>query len=211
MTKVYPVRKLAGAVMMFVGGVPLAVILVLLLVVPVAFTVDVLPIGAQFMLSALLVAACYWMWRRSRRVLAVFLAVFGVLFFWSGLEHWVGRNQLADYGVSYESDGERESYQATWFYLNRNGERIPCVEIDGDVSVRFRRVDGEKMPDIVVRGSESDYAVLRLNLKDPTKPVFKLLENHKMLIAYAHPWEDFYHSPPSEYKTTYSELLPTPR
>src|SRR4051812_13046880 len=87
---------------------------------------------------------------------------------------WTYRNPLKQYGISYEIDsGEHQELQFLWFYWNRGQHRITGPRITGeDLYVTYKRTEGEKVPEIVVRSqsSEGHYAVLRVNFTDSAKP-----------------------------------------
>lgn len=111
----------------------------------------------------------------------------GLIFLW-GIDLWVNRNLLKQYGVVYEkSYGEHESFQEIQFYWNRGGKRIIGPKISGDdLYVRFKYVAHDEVPEIVVlsRDYTKRYVILKLNFKDPSKSEFEIVENQMMGVHY---------------------------
>jgi hypothetical protein len=122
-----------------------------------------------------------------------------------GTIYWWAYNPLAKYGVTYTiNSGEHAEYQWVNFYLDRDGKRINGPEIhDDDLSVSFKQVDGDNVPEIVVQSDtyRSHSATLKLNLSDRSKPEFELVECHDMKVEYMDPWWSYYKEDPETHET----------
>jgi len=115
---------------------------------------------------------------------------------WWGIFFWWNYNPLKTYGVSYQKTwGEHASLQHLQFYWDRNGRRVVGPEItDDDLSVTYRFVDHDDVPEIVVRSGDykSHLVILKLNFTDANKPEFEMLDNQMMGVWYPPPWENYY-------------------
>lgn len=113
---------------------------------------------------------------------------------------WLGRNQLAPYGLTYELRyGEHQDFQTMAFHWDPRHRTHPPLTTgplvtDDDLYLRFQKGPGEDAPRLIVRSEvyPSHQAVFRLNFTDPGKPEIELLENHGMGVAYPPPWSDYY-------------------
>jgi hypothetical protein len=193
MMKAPSAKRIIGAAMMIIGGVPLFFIILILLL----YSFCLAPTIVHYCVLAVIMAVLALSLREiSRRAQLVVIGIALVLSCWWGITAWNDRNQLGKYGVSYNiTCGEHAEYQTVWFYWDRNGKRIDGPTVNGEeLYIQFKNVEHKKVPEIVVRSEthEDRRVTLKLNFNDSTKPEFELVGAPGLQIEYCVPWGDYY-------------------
>jgi hypothetical protein len=100
---------------------------------------------------------------------------------------WAHQHPWARYGVEFfESRGESNELEYIYIDLKRDGRLIRGPQIIGrDLSITYQYRDHAAIPNAVIHSISHDcYAIVGLNLSDPNKHEFEIIEKKDLDISY---------------------------